>query len=397
MSTSEAVTVPELNESQVGAILDVLQERKRISVAQLTETVGLDLATPNIPLARLPQVLIDGDDVVFRLSQDERTEFERLETEFQTGQRASIEALREIRQRRLYREQFPSFDAYLAQRWARTRQWVTQQVNWLRCVERLEKNGKDSYRLTADDAQVVCHLADKDPELFMLALEHADREATNAHRRRKKSDLEAAVTMVRRFSFLREQTESDPTFDDFLVLSPLDAFVRSESFNLVKEAQEESQQDGSSLSECLVRLCDRHHTLPANDHLLAVARGDALRQLVTPLLDLSQIWKQRTSLAQAHRKLEFREADLKRKAAFASVPPEAAGDVSEKADLYYDVHIDGDFVKMAGYEGEAAEMRLSADDLVTSLFRLGSSLEEKTPITKRSSLVVTPVEATTGE
>src|SRR5262245_8383461 len=90
------------------------------------------------------------------LTEQQRNDLFRLEAEFEGGVRHAIEALREIRQRKLYRENFATFDDYIDRRWQKTRQWATQMTNWLRRQELLEaQTGNESYQISETDSRTL--------------------------------------------------------------------------------------------------------------------------------------------------------------------------------------------------------------------------------------------------
>jgi hypothetical protein len=119
----------------------------------------------------------------------------------------SIAALRQIRQRKLFREQFGNFDEYMAAR-GRTRQWATQQINWLRRQELLEEltgqpAGKGPYQLSVDEAQKLGPLVPPDDlgddetelycQMFVESLVEAQEAADAAGTARTAKMTERAV------------------------------------------------------------------------------------------------------------------------------------------------------------------------------------------------------------
>ena len=132
------------------------------------------LGIMTIPAPRGLGVEPDSEETV--LSSQEEDDLHRLEAVFERGQRESIAALREIRERKLHRIGYTTFDEYVDARWGRSRQWATQQINWLRRVELLEAIGKNSYQLNVDDAQALGPL-EEHPEEFVRAITEAEEEA----------------------------------------------------------------------------------------------------------------------------------------------------------------------------------------------------------------------------
>ena len=84
----------------------------------------------------------------------DKTDFLLLEQEWENGGIQQAEAIRKIRKRRLWRlcrddegkQLYATFDQYCEERWGHTRQWATQQTNWLAITEENEAAGH--YRRT---------------------------------------------------------------------------------------------------------------------------------------------------------------------------------------------------------------------------------------------------------
>jgi hypothetical protein len=92
--------------------------------------------------------------------------------------REEIEDLRTIRDERLYtyptddHPGFTRFESYMAEVWGRSKAWVTQNLNWLRCIELLEARLPGSrFSCTVEAAQVLDDLMDFPEELVAAYLE----------------------------------------------------------------------------------------------------------------------------------------------------------------------------------------------------------------------------------
>jgi hypothetical protein len=89
----------------------------------------------------------DTDDVTF--SEQDRRDLPLLEQKVEAGKRQAFEALREIRQRQLWKvlqnnqgeQRYSTFDGYCEERWGHSRQWVTHATNWLTVTEEMERLG----------------------------------------------------------------------------------------------------------------------------------------------------------------------------------------------------------------------------------------------------------------
>lgn len=298
------------------AVLDVLQKQGRMAKSDLAKAVGEEVSKINFPLARLQdggEIVVAGDEVILNLSAQERREFQRLEKKFEKGVRDATAALREIRERKLYREEYASFDDYMAIRWQRTRQWATQQINWLRRMDLLEERGKDSYQLTVDDAQVLGPL-EEHPEEFLRAVEEAEAEAKNSSKKRNKKMLQEAVD--RQLAYIHERGQDgipdDLTYDEYHNLAAL-AAKRLFKPNLVDEAQRKAAEGGRSLEESLIEVCTDHHHFPCNSDLLEIARGDALRRLLAPLAAMQKQWSEVAELEEEKQALERKMEEIETK------------------------------------------------------------------------------------
>ena len=365
-----------------------------------------------------PQETRQAEDLSPELTAAETADFERLEEVFSQGQRESIAALREIRQRKLYRAKYKTFDDYVEERWHHSRQWATQQINWLRRTELLEANGNDRYqKLTVDDAKVLGELDDY-PDEFVQAIVQAEERARQVQKPRTKKMLGEAVEQQLDYINRRRRTREDLTWDEYLALEPLGGGRLSHP-NLVEQAQEQARQEGKPLLGCLVALCEEHGDLPTDSHLLSVARGDALAELVRPLAALRANWEQEHQLEQEQTKLEAKleEVKKKRQAKQASVPSDnsarhqdgecadgnAPTDDSadqkpaaqesrqepEESDSPFEVEVTGDFAHLLQFENKAG---LSLANVVELLLNLADAIQED-GMTKASLVIRSDEEA----
>ena len=245
-----------------------VKEVDSIAITEVAANVGA-VDSQVIPIAR---TVLSDLGATNNLTAEERDDLRRLEEKFSQGQRESIAALREIRERKLYRETHPTFDDYVERRWNHTRQWASQRITWLRRVELLEANGKDPYHFTPDDAQALGPL-EEHPELFVEALEEAEGAAKLAGKKRTKSHLKDAVKRRTDYlSLLANLGVPDLTYEESRTLTHLGSSRQSKP-NLVDEAKATAETEGRPLSDCLLEVCQSHHVLPTDNQLLSVARG----------------------------------------------------------------------------------------------------------------------------
>ena len=133
------------------------------------------------------------------------TEREALAAIFEREERDSIEALRTIRDRTLYKDgiaghpQYESFDVYMTQYWGKTRHWANHQTNWLRVIELLKAAGAadDCYRLSRGAARALLPLSQSDDDRAAGCFYRAFIEASGADATIEKA--KAAVAKQRRF------------------------------------------------------------------------------------------------------------------------------------------------------------------------------------------------------
>jgi len=355
-----------------------------------------------------PQETRQAENLSPELTAEEAVDFQRLEEVFSHGQRESIAALREIRERKLYRQRYKTFDDYIQERWGHSRQWATQQINWLRRTELLDANGNERYQLTVDDAKVLGELEDY-PDEFVQAVLRAEEQARQVKKPRTKKMLGEAAEQQLDYINRRRRTREDLTWDEYLALEPLGGGRLSHP-NLVEQAQEQARQEGKPLLGCLVALCEEHGDLPTDSHLLSVARGDALAELVRPLAALRANWEQEHQLEQEQKELEaeLEEVRKKRQAKQASVPSDTSagqqdGESAAKAESppeqeeeptdeqQYEVRLTGVFAELFVSRGEQAKVSLSLGEVVDLLSSLAEAIEMEGDLGE-ASLVVRPLE-----
>ena len=401
------------------AVMELLRQRGRMPVSELAKAMGTsDSDATFASLKDISDLILVGDEVVRKLSPEEQADLKTLEAKVHGGQRESAAVLREIRDRRLYRAPYATFDLYLQIRWHRTRQWAAQLLNWLRRIELLEQNGKDPYQsLTVDDAQALGPL-EEHPEEFVAALEEAEEEASRSGKKRNKSHIKDAVK--RRTDFLGARTNLDMpdlTYEEARALAPL-GITRMSNPNLVEEARTKSQMEGLPLNACLLEACQSRQSLPTDKQLLAVARGKDLEDLVQPLAAAKTHWDEVAELKEQRRKLEDELEEIDKQIApstepaqpqgkraqwLAPHPSSAASEAEEeedsrekseeKAGPSYRVLLSGAFEEIVNgclWEG-SAEMQIDADNLPEFFGFLAEKLGEGFEITEESSITVVPL------
>jgi len=391
----------EVMELKPEAVLAVLHQQGRMPLKQLAVAVGVDPTKMSIPAMRLPGVQVSGDDVFLVMTQEDRQDLQVLEEKVSHGQRESIAALQAIRERKLYREQYSSFDEYMSQRWNRSRQWATQQTNWLRRTELLEASGKNSYQLTVGDAQILGPLEDH-PDLFVRAVVEADTEGQPGKKGSRKKMLQAVVERMLAYQGKRSGTKPDLTYDEFVGLDSLGG-QRQVQPNLVDEAQQQATLEKRPVADCLVDVCQNHHALPNDSQLLAVARGNDLLAMLQPLAVLQTNWEQERQLVKQQQEVEAKLAKVRKAQKAEESKDESADEPDEDQDEElaeepeaigpeYQVRLTGDFVHWAEWQEDGAEVTLLQDDLANLLGTLAEILEQGDSLNGESSITVRSTE-----
>lgn len=267
----------------------------------------------------------------------EADELQRLEAVVEQGRkqhRKAIEALREIRERDLYKPMYESFDDYIETRWGRTRQWATQEINWLRATECLEASGKTSYQFSVGSIQCAASLLNCDPEGFCTVYEAAAQKSLPVTAEAMKTAL-AAYT---RYANLRDEWEryqdraehsaedndEEPperlpalTWEEGNALEVCNKDWGSVSYNLnlVDESKRKARTAGKTWQECLADVCLDAGQLPTPNDLLCAVRGDDLKAVCKTLQEVViKKWAEEDIANEALKELDKKRKELLEKA-----------------------------------------------------------------------------------
>jgi hypothetical protein len=289
-----------------------------------SEKTVIPLVSPDItPLEDVP---VEEISVAVRPSPDERRpvppepaseprtekeELARLEKVFADGHRDAIAALRDIREKRLFKSAgYDTFDDYMARRWGKTRQWATQEINWLRACELLqERTGKDTYQLSKESAAEFRRLIESPEELchaYLRARKAAGNSADISKKIARGIVEEHSRYIGERDNQQKKQGADAPalTFGEFQFLEALGK-DRQSAPNLVAQARERAKESEKSLPDCLAEVCQEKKALPTNEHLLNHFRGDALYKSAMPLVAMAYQWAaEEVAKKKAHNTLE---------------------------------------------------------------------------------------------
>jgi hypothetical protein len=241
---------------------------------------------------------------------DSKAELERLEGVFKQGHREAIAALREIRERKLYRHRnYGDFDSYMDKHWHRTRQWATQEINWLRVCELCEeKTGKEIYHYKRDWIRPLTKLLNR-PDDLVLALQELVRENPQG----KDAGEQVKVIVQRRMKFVkasddwtyhcRYRRENEPMlqFKEFLVLEQLDTNRRG---GVMYFAAAKAREQERPIKECLLEECAARQQLPRDCDLLEHFRCEQLEEVVLDLLALQMTWDYQSTIKEAQEEVK---------------------------------------------------------------------------------------------
>ena len=386
-------------------ILNSLAERDRISVTELANTLDSTSDDIEIPLARLKEkdkIATAGDDVILKMSAKDRKDFERLDRKFEKGQRESIAALREIRERKLFREDFGTFDDYM-ESCGRTRQWATQQINWLRAVELLEEHGKEPYHLSVDAAQPLTKLKDHPEELVRALLNAEETAQVSGKHDPTKKMLKDAVSNQERFLDRRQVLATpDLTYEESQALDRLCEGHRA-SQNLVELARSKSEASGEPLPECLRVTCEEERSLPRNMDLLEAARGEELAALIDSLATFAKELEKEDALKKKEQECkqtlasvqrELRREPKENESAEGGKEPDAAandeeGEEEEPGEVFY-VELTGDFQRWLKPHFYMGYGLFPSQGVAEILACLADEMETNGAVSTESSITVRP-------
>lgn len=166
--------------------------------------------------------LVIADDTP--MSEVERADYQRMMSTLKSMGVEMARTILEIRRRKLYREEFKTFDEWVACYFGKTRQWVTGLGNWVRRQELLESlakegplalpyDGKPAYQIMPKEAEALGPLEDHPEELCRALVEATEMCRANPKRKRTKA-LEQAVEKQERYLRRRESTP-DLTYEEF--------------------------------------------------------------------------------------------------------------------------------------------------------------------------------------
>lgn len=118
---------------------------------------------------------------VLALSKGDKRDFKKLETVVAKGLQTFYEvgeALREIRDRRLYREEFSNFEQYCRERWSLSKTHVNRQIQAAQAARLLDKAGAEIAAVPESHIRPLTKLpADRQAEAWAESLKRAGGES----------------------------------------------------------------------------------------------------------------------------------------------------------------------------------------------------------------------------
>jgi hypothetical protein len=228
-------------------------------------------------------------------TEKDRKDLPLLEQRAENGGRQQAEAIREIRQRQLWRlilddegkQLYSNFEDYCQDRLGHPRQWVTHLTNWLRILEEMDRLGIKE-RLTVKAAQGLLIGRLQDAGGLRAVLEEAKEDSVPLDR----DHLREIVLRRADFNYWSQdgiEGITKPAATTYAEYKKDLAAVKElgdgqSSSDVVTKAK---ALDGD-LAENIVAICKQERTLPRPSSLLAVLTGTALQELVRRLKDLGQ-------------------------------------------------------------------------------------------------------------
>lgn len=253
---------------------------------------------------------------------DPKTELARLEGIFHRGQIESIQALRKIRDDKLFMAAgYDDFESYMADRLGKTPSWASHQIHWLRVIELLQAQGRVAPSGLSVDAANTLHKLIDEPELMAAAYLEA------AARGEKPTNVRVEAAVKRRSSYVTLRGKVPGlTWDEY---TALDALGEERSFLNVADRIDKTKP----LVEAVVEIIRAEQKIPENDQLAKAVRGDDLIAACTQIKTLADRWRKLTDLQRRKEKKRAELAAIEKEEAEQEpeLAPEEAAEDDEKA------------------------------------------------------------------
>ena len=149
------------------------------------------------------------------LTTTERSDLQRLETQIENGLQTFLQvglALKEIRDLKLYREDYQTFEKYVSEKWGHSRQWAHQLINAVIVEQQIGENVNCSLQKPTSENQYR-ELAKLEPEKIPQVWEAVTKECeeTGEQPTAKKIKTIAAEIVEPEFEYVEvDESEIEP-------------------------------------------------------------------------------------------------------------------------------------------------------------------------------------------
>ena len=239
----------------------------------------------------------DAEEKEVTFTEKDRKDLPLLEKRVEGKLREAAQAIREIRQRQLWRlceddqgqrVNYPNFEAYCQDHLGHSRQWVTHLTNWLRIMEELDRLKFPVPHLTVKAAQGLLIGRLQDAGGLRAVLEEAKDDGAPLDR----DSLREIVLRRADFNFWSKDGK-----EGFTKPAAKNYAEFKKDLALVKELGEDRTDYGiiakakeleGDLGDNLVSLCQQERKMPKPDSLLAMLTGKTLEDVVSRLKDVGK-------------------------------------------------------------------------------------------------------------
>lgn len=237
--------------SQILADLKIDAIRNHVAIVRVLDSIECDGAATFADITAIGvekvRAEIEAEIEASKLTRKEKAALAKYEELVVGGLRQSAEALRSIRDGRLYRETFSSWDGYCTARWHFSGTSGDNKITWLNITESLEKKCGHDVALGVNQAKDLLKL-NAHPRLLVDALVAADGRAKDDARKRKDDDVRSEVK--RRLAYVQNEVAPEVmSLEEFEAMS--DAGIPTSEVCSVLEKVRIKEADGLSFSDAL--------------------------------------------------------------------------------------------------------------------------------------------------
>jgi hypothetical protein len=251
---------------------------------------------------------VEEEPTVGPLTAKQKQDFVRLEQTFEAKQDEAAEAIIEINERRLYREQYQTFEAYLQLRWHRSKSWGYGMIAWHRRKQLLKAAGIESIaHFGLEDSDILAELEDH-PEEFVRAVVTANKRHEEKPRLKWKTILKDVKEEQVRFLAAKARFNLRPAlaweeFQTYRSLPdvPNKAIWAGISFDKVETV---AAGEKISLRLALLQICKEEPAPPQPEVILRCARGADFLSLCEEIKDVQYERRKARSRERTRRRME---------------------------------------------------------------------------------------------